>query len=800
MKRFATYTGIGAAVLLAVLFLTAWLALRSSLPSIDGATAIPGIGASILIQRDSAGVPTITAQTRSDLAFGLGYVHGQDRFFEMDLMRRAAAGELSALLGPALLKTDRELRLHQFRRVARAALAQLDPAKRQMLDAYVNGVNAALASLRSRPFEYWLLRSTPRPWTAEDTVLCVHAMFLQLQDADGHPQLQRGLLRATLPQAAYEFIESDAPEWEAAIDGSHAAEPRIPLPQEFNLRDAGDLPVLPPAAMLTRLAVLGSNNWAVAGARTSTGSALLGNDMHLGYRVPTLWYRARLVQASASDPLDITGVTLPGTPATVAGSNGSIAWGFTNSYGEFQTVVRLVEADSHDGPPAFYRTAAGVHPIRYIDEPIEVAGGSTDHLKVGLTEWGPLVGRDWEGQPYALQWTAQDPLGINFNLLDLEHAHSVQAALRLAPTFGIPGQNLMVADKDGHIGWTIAGRLPSHGPAGSGISQLSTDPAVGFAGWLDADEQPRVIDPPSGMLWSANARVVGGAAATLIGDDGMDRGARAGQIEKDLRNAALPFTPAASLAVQLDDRALFLERWRALLGTVIDGLRAGGSHEFDEAHETLETWSGHAAPEDAAYRLVNAFREAVENRAFYMLVAPARAKAPDFHFVVPESFEGPLWRLMRERPLHLLASRYAGWDQFFLEALRAGVTLPPGCRRLRTCTWGSVNAVHIAHPLSGALPVLAAFLDMPTVIIPGGRTDMPRIQGPDYGASERFSVSPGHEAEAYFHMPGAQSGHPLSPFYRAGFENWAKAVPSPFLPGPTAHSMELTPQSSRRRP
>jgi penicillin G amidase len=793
MKRLLKITSIGAAVVIAAVLFTAWLSLRLSLPTIDGTATLPGLGAKILVERDAAGVPTITAQNRIDLALGLGYVHAQDRFFEMDLMRRAAAGELSALLGPALLDTDRDLRLHEFRRVARAALLQLDPAQRRLLDAYVTGVNAGLASLRSRPFEYWILRSRPRPWTAEDTVLCVHAMYLQLQDADGHPQLQRGLLRATLPEAAYKFIESDATEWEAAIDGTRAAEPRLPLAEEFNLRDTKDLPVLPPVAVLSHLAVLGSNNWAVAGSRTATGSAIVANDMHLGYRVPIIWYRARLIQTTAPDSLDLTGVTLPGTPATVAGSNGSIAWGFTNSYGEFETVVRLVGASTKDDQAAVYQTAAGVHTIRYVDEPIEVAGAPTEHLKVALTEWGPIVGKDWEGQPYALQWTAQDPLGINLNLLGLEQTHSVEVALRLAATFGIPGQNIMVADRDGHIGWTIAGRLPARSLAEPGISQLSTDPTVGFSGWLDADGQPRVIDPPAGLLWSANARVIGGPGAALIGDDGMDRGSRAQQIEGDLQNATLPFTPASSLAVQLDDRALFLDRWRALMGEILDRLHAQGSHEFDEAHHTLEAWSGHAAPGDPAFRLVNAFREEVEDRAFYMLVSPARAQAPDFHFVVPSSFEGPLWRLVQQRPPHLLASHYADWDQFFLEALRASEKLPPECRALATCTWGDVNAVNIAHPLSRALPVLASFLNMPTVVIPGGRTDMPRIQGPDYGASERFSVSPGHEAEAYFHMPGAQSGHPLSPFYRAGFEDWVHAKPTPFLPGRAAHSLQLTP-------
>ena len=168
----------------------------------------------------------------------------------------------------------------------------------------------------------------------------------------------------------------------------------------------------------------------------------------------------------------------------------------------------------------------------------------------------------------------------------------------------MPGQNLLVAEA-GHIGWTIAGRLPVRGDA-PGLPQLSTDAAVGCT-VAGPEEQPRVIDPAGGLLWSANARVVGGAAGDLIGDDGMDRGARAAQILADLKGGPRPFTPAASLAVQLDDRALFLERWRSLMGEVIEHARASGDHAHDAARAVLATWSGHAAPGDAAYRLVQRF-------------------------------------------------------------------------------------------------------------------------------------------------------------------------------------------------
>jgi penicillin amidase len=242
---------------------------------------------------------------------------------------------------------------------------------------------------------------------------------------------------------------------------------------------------------------------------------------------------------------------------------------------------------------------------------------------------------------------------------------------------------------------------------------------------------------------------------------------------------------------------VFLERWRTLLGQVIERAQVQGDPSPIRAREVLARWSGHAAPDDPAYRLTFVFRHEVEARVFYMLVAPARLEARDFDFEIPPSFEGPLWRLVEARPPHLLANAYTSWDALLTEALIAAARIPRPCAiermDLLSCTWGRVNAVRIAHPLSAALPLLHAFLDMPTVEPPGAHHDMPRIQSPDFGASERFSVSPGHEKDAYFHMPGGESGHPLSPFYRAGFDAWAQGRPTPLLPGPRAHELVLGP-------
>ena len=440
---------LGALVLAAAA--VAWLTLRASVPVIDGRAELPGLTASVTIERDSAGVPTLTGRNRADLARALGYLHGQDRFFQMDLMRRAAAGELSALLGPSLLPEDRKLRAHRFRDVAARVISATDASGVAVLRAYTAGVNAGLESLRSRPFEYWLLGTRPAPWRDEDTILCVHAMFLQLQDSSGHGQLQRGLLRSALPEGLWRFLEAGATDWEAAVDGSHAAAPVVPQAAEVDLRKLTGLPVQPPERVLRQLP-FGSNNWAVAGSRTANGAAIVANDMHLDFRVPIIWYRVRLRQMG-DGAFDAVGVTLPGAPTIVAGSNGHIAWGFTNSYGQFSRVIRLVPVAND---PDAYATANGPHKLRYVDEAIAVKGAATEHLRVAMSEWGPVLGKDWQGRPYAFEWTAQDPAAINLDIMALERVRSAAEAVRAAARFGIPDR----------ISWsptaeaTSAGRSP----------------------------------------------------------------------------------------------------------------------------------------------------------------------------------------------------------------------------------------------------------------------------------------------------------------------------------------------------
>ena len=772
----------------------AWFALRASLPQLEGRAELPGLAAPVAVERDAAGVPVIRGKTRTDVARATGYVHAQDRLFQMDLLRRTGAGELAALLGAGLLDVDRKIRLHQFRARAREAIDALAPGERALLEAYAQGVNAGAADLAARPFEYLLLGQAPEPWRAEDSILVVHAMWLDLQGLGAaRDELRRERLAAVLPEAAFRFIVAPEPSADAALDGSRLPQMPIPTAAEFDLRKLdrkiferldGEREKRLQSALAPRArnVAVGSNNWAVAGPRSRAGGALLANDMHLGLNVPNIWYRARIVVEP--EALDVAGVSLPGVPLIVAGSNRHVAWGFTNSYGDFQDVILLEPGPDADS----YLTPAGPRRFELANETLAVAGGEPETLVVRKTIWGPVI--DYEddaaGDEVALAWTAHRPGATDMELLRLERAADLESAAAIIGGAGMPAQNVMIADSQGRIGWVLSGRIPRR----RGIDPLRPSAwhteGSGWDGWIPRAESPRLLDPPGGFAWSANARVVGDAALALIGDGDYASGARARQIRDRL--AALERASVSDMmAIQLDDRADYVGQWRPVFERALE--RAGEA----EAARLVAGWSGHAAIDDAGYRLLREFEQMVTARAFETIAAEAITRWPDFRWRTPEPFGEVALRLVQERPANMLDPRFADWDAWLsdvaAEAVRA---LPEQCSQLADCTWGKVNRLEMRHSISAALPFGSSVLDMPAEAMPGDWST-PRAQGTGFGASERFAVSPGREQDGYLHMPGGQSGNPLSPFYRAGHADWVAGRPTPFLPGPAVHVLQLAP-------
>ena len=770
----------------------AYLSVRGSLPQLDGDLAAPGLGATTTIERDALGMVTITGTRRVDVAYATGYVHAQDRFFQMDLARRMSAGRLAEVFGDQALELDRRNSIHRFETVAAKVLERLPATERAVLEAYAEGVNAGLDALQVRPFEYLLLRQRPQHWQARDSLLVVYTMFLQLNDSRADSDRQRGLLQAALPPGVFRFVYSVSPEWEAPVDGLVAAAAPMPGRESYDLRRfEAEFREPKVAALKVRPEErsVGSNNWAVAGSRTRSGAGLIANDMHLGLGVPNTWYRARL-RVGGSESRDLTGVTLPGAPILVVGSNGRVAWGFTNSYGDWSDLV-LVER-SADGRQ--YRSTEGWRPFEHFPVTLRSSSGHSETVDVLWTQWGPVVESNSGSTTMALKWTAHEPEAVNLHWLALETAADVESALAIANTIGGPVQNFVAADGQGNIGWTLLGRMPVRGAGYSpGVPSDWTQPDAGWQGWRAPEQYPRMVNPSSGRLWSANNRVVGGEALAAIGDGSPDRGARAQQIRDGLF-AIRAATERDMLAIQLDDRALFLVRWRDLLLDTLDSGAIGGNVRRAEFRRLIDGWDPRASAGSVGYRMVRTFHETLERRVFESLTIAVRSSHPDAPLRVPRQFEEAAWRLVQERPSHLLDPRFRTWDEFLLSVVDEAIAdIARDCGEpLAGCSWGRRNVVRIQHPLSRAVPRLAPWLDMPSVPM-GGDNDMPHVHVSGFGASERFAVSPGREQDAYFHMPGGQSGHPLSPYYRAGHDAWVRGEPTPFLPGAAEHTLRLTP-------
>jgi penicillin G amidase len=814
-KRLLRSVAVGLIVIAVIAFSIGWRLLAGSRPRANGRVTVQGLSAPVTIVRDADGVPTITARNRRDLAFALGFVHGQERFFQMDLQRRDAAGELAALVGKAALKVDENHREHRFRALATRQLALLPPSQRVLIDAYTAGVNAGLAHLSVRPWEYLLLDAQPQPWTDADTLLTIDAMFFDLDDnGDDLRELDIARLRAVLPKPLADFLLAPSPRWEAPMQGGPTQAVAMPNAGVFDLRGTA----LPKVALTNGDRAIaqsdaandgiGSNGFAVGGALTG-GAALLANDPHLALRVPDIWYRARMRYPDPADPektIDLNGVTLPGAPALVIGSNGHVAWGFTNSTGDWMDWVRVL-CDPEN--PSRYQTPDGWATLVKHDETIHVKGAPAAHMTVEDTIWGPIMARDTDGTPLALAWIAQDPRAVNLDLMKLETATTVDQALTLAPSFGIPPQNLVVADSQGHVGWSIAGSvMPIRAGFDASVPADWSAPGSGWIGYAMPAQDPRIDDPADSRIWTANQRIVSGDALTLIGDGGYDQGARAQQIRDDLL-AHDHFTPRDLLDIQLDDRALFLARWRKLLLSVLsqcDQMGPGSAHapastgpsasctRLAALKPFVQDWKARAAVDSVGYRIVRMFHDKVRDNVLAPFAARASAKWKDFRWPSPEVGEYATWTLVTQKPAWLLDPEYKNWNALLTDSAREvadELAELPG--PLSSQTWGRCNTARIDNPLSVALPGwLARFFDMPHDELPGDN-DMPRVLHPAFGASMRMDVQPGDEAHGILEMPAGQSDNPLSPWFGKGHEAWVHGEATPLLPGPARYRLTLQP-------
>jgi len=776
--------------------------IESALPILDGKRTLLGLEYTAIVERDVQGIVTIKAKARNDIAVATGFIHAQERFFQMDLLRRNSAGELASLFGEKALSHDKKVRRHRFRERARLIVSQLPSEDLALLKAYTRGVNQGIDHLKSPPFEYLLLQHEPVAWQEEDTVLTVLSMYMDLQYDAGDRERTLGNIKSALGDDVFQFLNPKGSIWDAAIDGSQFAPSVMPTrawpsasseytAQASSLLSAETSAKAPSASISNNYQgeeFPGSNNWAVSGSLSNTGSAIVANDMHLGVRVPNTWFRATFeYQTNNNTPVKVTGVTLPGTPNIIAGSNGNIAWGFTNSYGDWSDVIIL---DTNENESQ-YLTPNGYQDFIEHKQIIAIKGQAAVEITIKETIWGPVIGTNSQQQLLAYRWVAHDTQAVNLRHTQLEKATNVDEAFLIATQAGIPAQNLVVGDKDGNIGWTVMGAIPKKS---SNFGETPTHWANGenhWQGYLTAGEYPKVKNPTNNRLLTANTRVVGGDMLKKLGNGGYALGARAQQIRDGLL-VKEQFSEQELLAIALDDRALFLKRWQTfLLEQVLTESAIELHPAWQEVKSIISQDNLCACVDSVAYRLVNNFRLNIRHDVFGLLNENLTQLDDNFSFrTIRHQIEIPLWQMINEQPENFLWLEQSSWQGVFEQALTTTIADMTQNQVLAKATWGQQNTSTIGHPISKTIPFIGRWLDMPATPLPGD-SYMPRVQGRSFGASERMIVSPGHEESGILHMPTSQAGHPWSPYYGMGHKDWEQGNPSPFLPGETKYTLTL---------
>ena len=537
LRRWLVRSGLAllATVLIAAGTL-AWLA-WASLPETQGELTVAGIEQPITIVRDAYAIPHVEAATIADASFALGFLHGQDRLWQMEFDRLLGQGRLAEVLGEAALPIDRFLRTLGLAHRADAALAGLDPATLALLDAYARGVNAAIARFGATlPPEFLILRHRPEPWRPADTLL-----FQKLMALDLSGNWREELLRARLAQRLTPAQMDDL--W-----------PGQPADAPITLASLADLPLDRLAEALPAAAPpgIGSNVWVADGSRTRGGAPLLANDPHLQLQAPGRWYLAQL----DAPGLHVIGATLPALPFVVLGRNRDIAWGFTNTGSDTQDLF-VEQIDPAD--PGRYRTPSGTEPFRQRTETIGVRGAPPVTMVVRETRHGPVVSdlvpaaADLAGAEHvlALAWTQLTDVDTTVEAgFGMGRAHDWPSFVAAVERYQGAQQNMAFADRQGAIGMISPGLVPIRRSGDGRFPVPGWTGAYDWVGTIPAEALPRQLRPAGGLIVNANNRLVGDAYPFLLTSD-WDPALRAQRIE-DLLGGARDLDADRFAAVQLD--------------------------------------------------------------------------------------------------------------------------------------------------------------------------------------------------------------------------------------------------------
>ena len=783
---------------------------RASLPQLDGAIGVAGLAAPVEVLRDSRGVPHLRASSLQDLFFAQGYVTAQDRLWQMDLSRRLAEGELSEVFGDRALQFDIENRTLGFRQVSERALAELSPEALAQLTAYANGVNAFIASHMGRlPIEFHLLNYRPRPWTEVDSLGMALNMAKNLNTTWGM-DLMRERIRAKLgPDLSNDLLPDHAPLDEPVaelppgskvspqkkpvyppptcgdLDSSALQEPvagfraglqlrRFFAPLRMTSKGIGmtakglgmikdlDDPVL--AALLSAgdesNPALGSNNWVVSGAHTQSGKPLLANDPHLGHSVPSVWYMIHL----KGPGLNVSGVSLPGLPLVIIGHNERIAWGMTNTGPDVQDLY--AETFNPGAPNKYLHNGVWVN-AEVRDEVIKVRRKHDYRLTVKVTRHGPIVSNNC-GRELALRWTALEPHALSslFNGASkmglAQNWEQFTAALR---DYTGPMQNFVYADLDGNIGYYAAAWVPIRKQGTGTVPAPGSTDDYDWVNYIPFDDLPHSYNPASGMIATANGRVVPEGYPYFITSQ-WDPPFRTARIFQLLR-AGKAFTVDDMLRIQTDILTLE-DKWLAdqLVKASLQQQPQGAEAQY--ALSLLSHWDGEARMDSAATLVCEVTRRALLER----ILKPK----------LGDGLAGYRWGMSTIFLENVLANNWTRWlppgDSSFadtlMKSLEEGVKQIPnraGSRSHDAWMWGNTIRLTFYHPLGQGIPLLGRLLDVGAFPQAGTATTV-KATTARHGPSMRMVVDLSDLDHSVQSITLGESGQVFSLYYKDQFEAW----------------------------
>jgi penicillin amidase len=757
MRRAFRWISRGLLALLALIVVAAgggYIWLRTSLPQVDGAVTVAGLSAPVEIARDDRGVPTIAAKSLDDAYFAIGFAHAQDRLFQMELMRRVGAGRLAEAIGTAGLATDKLMRTLGLYRLAEAQADAASPALKAALDAYAAGVNAFLKGRRGAlPLAFQLLRIEPEPWRPADSLVWGRIMALQLSANWREEAVNRALQKA-LPADLFQLLLPEA----KSLAG---------LPTPWFGRSN-----------------LASNNWVIGPQKSRSGAPLLANDPHLSLSAPSVWYLVHVVTPDRQ----WVGATSPGLPLIVIGASDRVAWGLTTTSGDTED---LFKEKAVEGDPGLYQTPGGSARFALRKERIKVKGGADVVIDVRSTRHGPVVS-DLDADPRAgapvLALSAAFLLPDDRTadaLYGMNMARSAAEFRAALADFHAPQQNVVFADREGHIGFVAAGRVPVRRKvfaAGLLPAPGWTD-AYDWTGTLPFDQLPQSQDPEAGWLATANNKIVGDDYPHFIAgrwpDDGRYRRIAA------LLQAKPRFGVEDMESMQLDTLSAPL---RDLVRSWLPQVKDGDPVITD----MLRNWDGHVGLDRPEPSVATLWMSLTAER---LLRKKLGGSYEDWWFwnddALKRLLSDPKWCAPESCSALLGASLKDAADR-----LRARFGSDPAGWK-----WGRLHRLHFRHPVFRNVPLLADWLD-PDLATEGDMYTLNRgvpIEDPEtltfsdvHGPTMRIVVDLADPMQARVTLAGGQSGNPLSEHYADWLPDWRDGRYRTIVQ-PSVHTLTLTP-------